>query len=1259
MLFELEDDEVADELNLLVHFATQEDRHAFFVLTRQPFSDTLYYPFVSRLPPDFMWLETTDVAQPDLLDIPSNWHDTWQGMPAYHHQDLTPWQTVDMRFKDQAGRQTFAREVGIQVTDDTKSAWFPPAAIDKVNGVRWKSTRPLNPRYPVYVPTKGRWDSAYTIKCLERIGVPYYAVVQPQERQRYEGVVKSGTFLELPAGLDGLVPARIWIMEHAIALGAERHWQLDDNIKEFYRYHENRQIRTADGTCMRIAEDFVDRYENVAVAGFQYFMFISRKVGSFPPYVLNTRVYSNSLINNKIPYRHRDVYNDDTDICLRALKDGWCTVQFNNFNAYKMPTMQVKGGNTPIYLGAEAIAKAWEAHAATCPDCEVDVSPTCPEGIAILEKDGRWRMAASLKRQHPDVTTVGRRFHRWQHYVDYRQFRRNALIPRPGVVPEGVDEYGLELVEVDEPERAPRPSPARSFSAPRSFSPKARPAGPSVFSFLQPVAAIEPAGIDKPSQPEEKTATANPQEPDRPSGQEPEQIPFDPQFFKDYLAVKGHRLLTRDGKFFVSDASTLTDVERAVIKKHRDALIALAEEWIDSSRRQEPSVPNGGDSEQVAGAAAGVSRPSVHDAERSASATLFEEPTQTLAQFLGSEPPRVDSYIADDPPELSGIDAVVLNFATDGADWTKGARPVGVTVSTLDGLLTRFLPFRFQYGGNLDEAAVKRWACEQLRGKKIINANTRFDMHMAREWGVDLEAHGCTFSDIQHTAALLDDQRGKYRKDGRKPFALDTLALDYLPGNVEVGRVDESRHHEHHASEVAVRERYTAQVVGRLRDVMYPELEKQELLDVQQLEDDVIPAVVEMEKNGSPLDLALLEQYHAECNERHDKLLSEVHAECGFPFDHTAKGWQALFERLGLPPTDGNAEAIIAGIDHPIVRKAHLAAQYASLDSKTFKAYRDAVGADGIMRFDINQLKGDDGGTVSGRFSIGYVQQVPNHDNHFAVFGDELFPRALFVPGSGQYLEADAMQIEQRLLVHYMDNRKLIAEYADDMNRLARGEEPVSYHKVTWKMLKEYKPDMLYGHTKNYNFAFQYGAKSIKLAVMMGFITTDEGDEIRRMKRWDDPRLKTTKEIEAIYRKMMPEAGALLDRASHLAKPACDEFCKRGDALHRQLPHRGYVKTLVGRRSRFAGNSKTYIGLNRVLQGTGADIMKRKLAELHRERKHTGFVMRLTIHDAVGGDATLPETRSRVSEILNAQSYALKVPILWSTKSGPNWAECK
>jgi hypothetical protein len=631
----------------------------------------------------------------------------------------------------------------------------------------------------------------------------------------------------------------------------------------------------------------------------------------------------------------------------------------------------------------------------------------------------------------------------------------------------------------------------------------------------------------------------------------------------------------------------------------------------------------------------------------------------SLAELLGTVQPRGDvNFVPDEPPDLSGIDEVVLNFATSGLDWVNGDRPVGLTVSTMDGKLCRFLPFAFQ-GGNLSEEAVYRWAREQLRNKKITNANTHFDVHMSRVWGIDLEEQGCTFSDIQHTAALLDDHR--------KQFKLDKLAADFLPELASVMRVDESQHASYHAAEVAAREKHTAELVWRLRDVMYPELEKQELVDVQRLEDGVIPAVVEMEKNGAPLDMELLEQYHTECLRRHDQLLREVSEEVGFLFDHTNKSWQRLFEKLGLPMTDSVAEGVIMTIDHPLVKKAHLASQYASLDSKTFKAYKENVGSDGVLRFDINQLRGDEGGTVSGRFSIGYVQQVPNHDNHFATFGDDLFPRRLFIPApfvmddgsAAEYLEADAMQIEQRLLVHYADNKRVIKEYEGDYERLMRGEETVSFHRVTWAMMKEYKPDMTYSNQKNFNFARQYGAKTVKLGVMMKFITAAEGEEIRQTKRWDDPRLKVVKEIESAYKRMMPEGDELLDRASHLAKSSCDEFCKRGDKLHQLYPHRGYVKTLVGRRSRFPNNYKTYIGLNRVLQGTGADIMKKKATELHRERKHTGLVLRMTVHDAVGGDARMRETKQRVSEVLNAQSFPLKVPILWSVHTGANWAACK
>lgn len=637
----------------------------------------------------------------------------------------------------------------------------------------------------------------------------------------------------------------------------------------------------------------------------------------------------------------------------------------------------------------------------------------------------------------------------------------------------------------------------------------------------------------------------------------------------------------------------------------------------------------------------------------------FSEPTpkvSSLAAFLGTQQPKVDlTWKAQEPPSLDGIDDIILNFATDGLDWARGSKPVGVTVSTIDGKMTRFLPFAFA-GSNLDEETVKRWAERELRGKKITNAKTKFDLHMSNAWGIDLEAQGCTFSDIQHTAALLDDHR--------KRFNIDLLAADYLPILKIVPRVDESRHATYHASEVAKREIFTAQLVGRLRDVMYPQIDLQELRAVQELEDAVIPCVVEMERNGSLIDMELLEQFQREYLVEYERLMYEISYEAGFAFDHTASGWKRLLEHLALEVPDSFAEAELNEIKHPLIQKGQRAAQYASLNSKIFKAYPEHI-IDGILRYDIHQLASDEGGTVSGRFSIGLVQQVPNHDNHHTAFGEDrtevgikncggrcaLFPRRLFIPKVGDYLEADAAQIEFRLLVHYSENAKLLQAYADDPK--------MSFHKQMQKMLQVYKPDMLYAHTKNYNFAAQYGARSIKLAVMMGFITAKDGEEIRSAKRWNDPRLNLIHEIEAAYKNAHPEAGELLDRASHLAKVECDKFCHKGDKLHRQFPHRGFVKTLLGRRSRFPTNYKTYIGLNRVLQGGGAELMKMKLVELHKERKETGFVMRITNHDAALGDATQPDTLEKVSAILNRQSYPTKVPILWECGVGRTWAEAK
>lgn len=131
------------------------------------------------------------------------------------------------------------------------------------------------------------------------MGVPYRIVVEPQEYDDYARVIDPAKILTLPFSNlgQGSIPARNWVWEHAITSNATRHWILDDNINGFYRLNRNSKIQVTTGATFAAAEDFVDRYENVALAGFHYFMFASRKT-KLPPFTLNTRIYS-CIIENK------------------------------------------------------------------------------------------------------------------------------------------------------------------------------------------------------------------------------------------------------------------------------------------------------------------------------------------------------------------------------------------------------------------------------------------------------------------------------------------------------------------------------------------------------------------------------------------------------------------------------------------------------------------------------------------------------------------------------------------------------------------------------------------------------------------------------------------------------------------------------------------------------------------------------------------------------------------------------------------------
>jgi hypothetical protein len=274
-----------------------------------------------------------------------------------------------------------------------------------------------NPKYPIYIPSKGRHETRITMKALDKINVPYKVVVEPSEYDKYASVIDKQKILVLPEDNMKLIGSRNWILQHSREMGDKRHWQFDDNILCFYRLNLNRRIPVGDGTIFRVMEEFVDRYKNIKIAGPNYMTFAIPTSDRLPPFVLNTRVYSMSLVKNDIKHNWRSIYNDDTDICLNVLKDGDCTILFNAFLGDKNATMTTKGGNT--------------------------------EELYLIE-DGRLKMAQALADLHPDVCKVSYKFNRPQHHVDYTRFMKyNKLVLEDGVaIPDGTNNFGMVLKRV-------------------------------------------------------------------------------------------------------------------------------------------------------------------------------------------------------------------------------------------------------------------------------------------------------------------------------------------------------------------------------------------------------------------------------------------------------------------------------------------------------------------------------------------------------------------------------------------------------------------------------------------------------------------------------------------------------------------------------------------------------------------------------------------------------------------------------------------
>jgi hypothetical protein len=285
-------------------------------------------------------------------------------------------------------------------------------------------------KYPIHIPSKGRYSSNITVKALERMKVTnYWVIVEEQEFDLYRNsigkdhlIVLDKTYQDKYQTLDDLGntkskgpgAARNFAWELSILKGYEWHWVMDDNIFRFSRYNKNNYYEVKDPVFFLIMEDFCNRYENVAMAGPNYEMFVTRKE-KHPPFVMNTRIYSCNLIRNDVPFRWRGRYNEDTIISIDMLNAGWCTVQFNAFLQFKAMTQTVKGGNNTDFYS----------------------------------KEGTLPKSKMLVHEYPQYARLSWKFGRAHHHVDYSHFRFNKLRKKKGVqIVNSINNYGIELKKV-------------------------------------------------------------------------------------------------------------------------------------------------------------------------------------------------------------------------------------------------------------------------------------------------------------------------------------------------------------------------------------------------------------------------------------------------------------------------------------------------------------------------------------------------------------------------------------------------------------------------------------------------------------------------------------------------------------------------------------------------------------------------------------------------------------------------------------------
>jgi DNA polymerase I-like protein with 3'-5' exonuclease and polymerase domains len=564
-----------------------------------------------------------------------------------------------------------------------------------------------------------------------------------------------------------------------------------------------------------------------------------------------------------------------------------------------------------------------------------------------------------------------------------------------------------------------------------------------------------------------------------------------------------------------------------------------------------------------------------------------------------------------------------------------------------------YYSFGHKEGNFFDEAVVMRWIKEvcALPNVKLFH-NAMYDVCWLRAYGVKINGH---IVDTMVMASLVDENRLWY--------SLNSLSIDYL-GQVKdetalraaadkAGIDAKSEMWKLPAMYVGSYAEKDAELTLALFKKLSVEIKTQDLTKVFDLETQLFPCLIDMKFKGVRVDVEAAHKLKKQLASQEESLLLEVKKETGLePQIWAARSIAKVFDKLKLDyevtaktKAPSFTKNFLQEHKHPIVNKIAKAREI----NKAHTTFIDTIikyQYKGRIHADINPIRGDSGGTVTGRFSYSNpnLQQIPARNK-------QLGPmiRSLFIPENNHKWGCfDYSQQEPRLVVHYAATKfKGDEEVTEIVERFENNE--VDFHQTVADMANISRTQ-----AKTINLGLFYGMGKAKLQAELGLSTKDEATKLFNK-----------------YHDSVPFVKDLMDAIS-----------RDGSAF-------GYIKTFGGRKCRFNkweiaewNNGKftapmsradaeaayyekypkatkpnirrafTYKALNKLIQGSAADMTKQAMLNLYRE----GIVPHIQIHDELDISVESDEQAKKIIEIME-EAVKLKIPNKVDYESGNNWGE--